>query len=46
MNVWINPSSSVDVKVLIIKRDNPLEEPQITDRGLTVVTPSGYVLIG
>ena len=27
----------VDIKVLIIKRDNPLEEPQITDRGLTVV---------
>ena len=43
MNVWINSWSSADVKVLIIKRDNPLEEPQITDRGWTVVTQSRYM---
>ena len=46
MNVWINQCNLVYIKVLIIQRDNPLEEPQITDRGLTVVTPSGSVLIG
>ena len=43
MSVWINLCNLVDIKVLIIKRDNPLEEPQITDRGLTVVTQSAYM---
>ena len=33
----------LDIKVLIIKRDNPLEEPQITDWSLIAVTQSGYM---